>query len=186
MAAGFNAVRPLLTLIGINRNDTQGWPEKASEDADELANVFIREIESIGDDDVREDIMRELVRFLARHGHDPAEYRRGELALYQDGAFHPIRFIGKANSWIFSIDFSKIGRIDILIKDLPGSCFISIFCPNDGVLEALLESRNELLDKFKSEVPPVHINFYNMRNTVNKIVEIYSYYHGNSVFDVKA
>ena len=84
------------------------------------------------------------------------------------------------------MEFSNLGRIDILIKDIKKGCLISIFCANDSVISALRESHDELLQDIESERAPVYINYCNMQNALNKIVEIYSYYSLNSVFDIKA
>jgi len=186
MHAGLDNILSLFMELGLNREGLQQWYKRAARDAKGLIDSIITEIDMIDDEQEKEAAIRQLILFFDRTGREQSGYRLGEIAYYQDGAFHPVRYIANNKSWIFSIEFSNIGRIDILIKDLENDCHISIFCANNNVVSALQESQEELLNYIESFRSPVYINYYNMQNAVNKIVEIYSYYSLNSVFDVKA
>ena len=184
--AGADAMLWLVMERGLGREGLHRWYRRAAKDARVLVDFIITEIGLIDDERDRDEAIRELILLFDRAGVDESGYRRGEIAYYQDETFHPVRYIGSKKSWIFSMEFSNIGRIDILIKDLKKGCHISIFCANDSVVSALQESHDELLRNIGSVRSPVYINYYNMQNAVNKIVEIYSYYSLNSVFDIKA
>jgi hypothetical protein len=186
MHAGLDNVLSLFMGLGLNREGLHQWSKRAARDAKGLVDSIITEIDMVDDEQEKEAVIRQLILFFDRAGREQSGFRWGEIVYYHDEAYHPVRYIANKKSWIFSVEFSSIGRIDILIKDLENGCHISIFCANNSVVSALQESQDELLNYFESFRSPLYINYYNMQNAVNKIVEIYSYYSLNSVFDVKA
>ena len=182
---GSKTIWALLSLLGFG-DGLDRWSSRRGKKPDELVNDIVSDIDGIGDESRKEEIVRDLVRILAEGGRGHPEYQQGELAFFHEGLFYPVRYIGKKNTWVFSIEFSYIGRIDILARDLEAGYYLSIFCEQSDVIRLLFEAQDQLLDAIKSINSNIHINFYNMHSSVNKIVEIYSRYSLNSVFDAKA
>jgi hypothetical protein len=182
---GLKIILSLLAVSG-HGGGRAGRSPAGDRDPDEIAGDIADTIEGIEDDGQREELIRDLARILAGLFREPAVYQRGELAFHHDGSFHTLRYIGGKKSWVFSIEFSNIGRVDILAKDMGSACHISIFCEKNDVVSYLNESRDLLLDSLRTINTNIHINYYNMHNCINKIVEIYSRNPLHSVFDAKA
>jgi hypothetical protein len=186
MRAGAKFILSVLMNLGSNRNRLYELSRRLVKDTGSFVDDIISQIGIIEDERERHAVIRQLFQFLSGAGAESSALGEGEIAFFEDDEFHPVRYIGNKNSWIFSIEFSIIGRIDILVKDLRNGRHISIFCARDDILSALRDSRAELEKNINSIRPPIYINYYNMQKAVNKIVEIYSYYSVNSVFDVRA
>jgi hypothetical protein len=182
---GLKIILSLLALAGQGGGRAGKQPAKGR-DPDEIAGDIADAIEGIEDEGRREEFIVDLVNILAGLSREPGVYQRGEIAFHRDGSFHPLRYMGGKKSWVFSIEFSVIGRVDILLKDVGPACHISIFCEKNDVVLSFKESCGPLLDSLGMINANIHIDFYNMYNSLNKIVEIYSLHPLHSVFDMKA
>lgn len=174
----------LLSLLG---QDTgmQGWTEATPERINDLLDRILTAVTGNTPDGERDDLIRRLIDYLTFPRKDSRDFQEGELAYPHDSEFRPFRYIGKEDSWIFSIEFTALGRIDLLAKKTDKSYSLSIFCAEAATQDALNETLNDLKKKIASVHPNIYINLYYMPNILNKMVEINSYYSTNSVFDIK-
>ncbi len=183
---GIVFVLPLLAKLGLDRMGLHEWPRRQAKDWRKSVDQIVAQLGKIDDKDEQLSVVQQLIWYLSDASVAASGWEFGEIAFFDDETFHPLRYMGSEKSWIFSVEFSSIGRIDILIKDLKSGCHVSIFCARDDIVTALQESGAELEKDLNEIKPPVFINYYNMPKALNKIVEIYSRYSVNSVFDVRA
>ncbi|OHD62710.1 MAG: hypothetical protein A2176_12810 [Spirochaetes bacterium RBG_13_51_14] len=180
------AFQSILLLLGFGGDRIRKWTSGGNEDRERAISGLISDIEAIADDDVRKDVIRQLIALLKGTESDPAGQASGEFGYYDDEKFRPVRYFGREDSWIFSVEFSNIGRIDVLAREMPDGFNISIYSDSSEVVTTLRESGGQLLKNCSSLHPDIHINFYNTKQAINKIVEINSHYSLNSVLDIKA
>jgi hypothetical protein len=178
-------LRALLRALGFEEAPRRGRAASPQTALDGAQEALIGNIDGIEDPAERESVLRQLAALLSESGDDGKESRAGEFALYHDGAFHPVRYLEAGGSWIFSVEFSNIGMIEILAGEARGSRFLSVFAESSGALEALETSRKNLDRRVKKIDPSIHINFHTTRQAFNKIVEINSHYSIHSVFDIR-
>ena len=178
------SMRSLLSLLGSDM-PVKGWAGASPSAIDGMIKEILTAIADNPSDTDRQDLTRQLIDYLSLSGDDSKDFHSGELPYLRDNEYLPFRYIGKNESWIFSIDFTALGRLDLLAKKTGNSYTISIFCSEAASLAVLLESLDDLKQKIASIRPIIYINLYNMPNILNKMVEINSYYSLNSVFDIK-
>lgn len=178
-------LRALLRALGFEERSHRGRASSAGAALAGALDSIIGDLDAIDDPAERESVMRRLLVLLSDTGDDGGKSRSGEFALYRDGVFHPVRYLESGGSWIFSVEFSNIGVIEILAGEARGSRFLSIFTGNTEALEALEKTRESLERTIKKIDSSMHINFYTTRQAFNKIVEINSHYSIHSVFDIR-
>jgi len=187
LGAGFDrdALRIFLSLPGPENDILKKWANAGKEEiASSIANMM-REIETLPDDDLRREIIGHLLEQFAESGGTQSGYRSGEFAFWNGEEYTPVRCLGAGESWVFIIDLSNIGRTDVLAKKESKGYSISVFSETEEASAALRESSRELIKKLADIPGGIYINFHITRKAINKIVEIYSHYSLNSVFDAK-
>ncbi len=186
--AGFDrdTLRAFLSLL-VPVGDSPGkWASAGKEEiASAIANMM-REIETLPDEGLRREIIGRLLEHLAETGEEHPGHRSGEFAFWNGEEYSPVRYLGAGESWVFSMDLSNIGRTDVLAKKETGGYSISVFSETEEASAALRESSGALLKNCADIQGGIYINFHITRQALNKIVEIYSHYSLNSVFDAKA
>ncbi|MBN2159109.1 MAG: hypothetical protein JW807_06920 [Spirochaetes bacterium] len=180
-----NAFRSVLMLLGFDENRAKKWTSGTERDIEEMVGDIIDEIESLDDVQQKADIISRLIGILKDHGANETGHTSGEFAWSVDEDILPVRYAGREHNWIFSVDFSALGRIDILARETERNYAISIFCDSGEIIAALNQSREQLERGLRAAHSAVQINFYNTRQAINKMVEIYSYSSLNSVFDIR-
>jgi len=184
----FNAksLRWLMLMPGLAKDRLRKWASANNADIADMVNSILGEIDAIQNAEEKESVVRQIAAFLKDPGARPEEYASGEFASYGEEELYSVRYAGKENSWLFSVDFSALGRIEILAKKTEGGNFISILCDRNDALDALKNDFGQLQRELVSIDRNIHINFFNTRQVINKIVEIYSYYSLHSVLDIRA
>ena len=180
------SLRALLLFPGFDKERIRRWTPANAKKMMELINSIVSEIDSIESNDQKEAIVRQIAAYLKDPYVQTGEYSSGEFACYGDEELYPLRYAGKGDSWIFSVDFSTIGRIEILAKETDSGYALSIFCDRNDVLSALKNGHKQMMQDLKYLHQNIYINFFNTRQAINKIVEINSYYSLNSVLDIRA
>jgi hypothetical protein len=179
------AFQSLLIIIGFDRERTGKWATGQTGSVEAMIEAIISSMEGIDDTGMKETALRQLLGLLTEAGTAPGEYVSGELPFFDGDESYPISFLGKNDTWVFSVNFSTIGGIEVLARTSSDGYQVSIFCKNGDALDALKGSAEELNKKLRRIDQGIHINFYNTTQAINKIVEIYSYYSLNSVFDMR-
>ncbi len=184
----FNAksLRWLMLMPGLDKDRLRKWATANNTMISELVDSILGEIDAVQDADEKESLIRQIAAFLRDPGTRAGEFASGEFVSYGEDGLHSVRYAGRESSWIFSADFSAIGRIEILAKKTTGGNFLSVFCDGNDALEALKRDYEELQRELSSIERNIHINFFNTKQAINKIVEIYSYYSLHSVLDIRA
>lgn len=178
-------IQLLMMLLGITPEQIRKWTSGKADDIRNIIKAIADEINSLSGTQEQESVIKQLISLLTNNAEETTSPWSGEFASCHDDILHPIRYVGRDNSWIFSVDFSHIGRIDILAKTTQKSYFLSIFCSSNDTLDMLQKEKDTLIDYLSKKHTNIYINLYNMQNFINKIVEINSYYSLNSVFDIK-
>ncbi|PKL41281.1 MAG: hypothetical protein CVV44_01205 [Spirochaetae bacterium HGW-Spirochaetae-1] len=93
----------------------------------------------------------------------------------------PLRYAGDANSCIVAADFSRLGKVEILVQKASGALHITVFTDSPAAEKQLRDSGQELM----ALLPDAGIKFYYRQSIIDKLVEINSYYAVNSQFDIK-
>ncbi|TFH39863.1 MAG: hypothetical protein E4G96_08560 [Chrysiogenales bacterium] len=182
---GSGAVRALLLALGFNETALRRWTSLTGSGHGDAVDSIMKGLEAIDDPEERVDVMRRLVILLNDKREGQPGQEAGEFAIHHDGEFHAVRYLGYGGSWIFNVDFSKIGLIEILAREAGKDYSISIFSENQGVIDALKKSGKNLAENCAKIHSGIYINFYNTRYSLNKMVEINSYYSKNSVVDIR-
>ena len=179
------ALQSLMVIIGFDRRRFREWTSGKPGSIEAVIDAVMEGISGITDNEMREKTLRQLIALLGDPAETPSGYVSGELPFAGDDGPHPVRYLGKGDAWIFTIDFSAIGRIEVLARRTREGYYLSIFCGNDETLDLLRQKSGDLAENIKDSGADVHINFYNTAKALNKIVEIYSYFSLNSVFDMR-
>ena len=151
---------------------------------DEAVGGIMAEIEAIDDPAEREGVTRGLLDLLSDRGGGETS-GSGEFPFLSDDEVHPVRYLESEGSWLFSVEFSRIGPVEVLAGEAGASRFISVFARDRDVLDALEKSSGDLERSLKRIDPSIHINFYTTVQAINKMVEINSHYSIHSVFDIR-
>jgi hypothetical protein len=179
------AFQSLLMIIGFDRERVRKWTAGQSGSMEAMIDAIIAGIDGIEGNEMKETAVRQLISLLANAGETPADYVSGELPFFDEDESRPIHYMGKNDAWVFSVDFSAIGLIEVLARKNREGYQVSVFCRTAEALDVLKQSAEELEKNLASIHQDIHINFYNTAQALNKIVEIYSYYSLNSVFDTR-
>jgi len=179
------AFKSLLLIMGFDAERIRKWSSGKTGDIEGIIDAITKEFSAMDSKEDLETSLRQLLGLLEDAGTQSTGYASGNLALYNEDQLTPIQYIGKDNAWLFSIDFSGIGRIEILARESSDGYLVSVFSETSEALEALRKSAEQLQKNLNGIHPGIHINFYNTRLAINKIVEIYSYYSLNSEFDIR-
>lgn len=185
--AGFDrdAFRMFLSLLGPGGDSLREWASAGREELASSINKMMRDVDTITEDGARGEIIGRILALLAGTDETTSGYRSGEFAFWNGEEYSPVRYLGREASWVFSMELSNIGRTDILAKKEPQGYSLSVFSESEEASAALKGSSGELR-KILADVPGgIYINFHVTRQALNKIVEIYSHYSLNSVFDIK-
>jgi hypothetical protein len=180
------SLRWLMLMPGLDKDRLRKWAAANVAETAEMVNSILGEIDAVQSAGEKESLIRQIVSFLKDPGSRTGEHASGEFASYGEEELHTIRYAGRENSWIFSVDFSALGRIEILAKKTGGGNFLSIFCERNDVLDAMKNDFGQLQRELASIDRNIQINFFNTRQVINKIVEIYSYCSLHSVLDIRA
>ncbi len=175
------AFQSLLMIMGFDRDKIRKWTSGQFINVESMIDSIIGEITEMEGSEDKETVLRQLIGLLSGSAEIPAEYVSGEFAFSDNDILYPVHYLGKDDTWVFSVDFSTIGRIEVLAQKNREEYHVSVFCGTGEVLDVLKQSADEL----KKNLPDIHINFYITAQALNKIVEIYSYYSLNSVFDIR-
>lgn len=186
ISIGAKSLRWLMLVPGFDKERLRKWASLNNAETANLINSILGEIDAIQNAEEKESLIRQIVTFLNNRGAQTGEFASGEFATYGEEGLHPVRYAGRDNSWIFSVDFSALGLIEILAKKTEGGNLISIFCDRNDTRDALKKDYEQLQRKLALIDRNIHINFFNTRQVINKIVEINSYYSLHSVLDIKA
>jgi hypothetical protein len=179
------AFQSLMVIIGFDRERFRKWTSGKPESMEAIIDAVIEGISGINENEMKEAVLRQLIALLGNSTETPTGYVSGELPFADDDETRPIHYLGKDDAWVFSIDFSAMGRIEVLARKARDGYYLSLFCGKHETLEALRQHEGELKKNIKNIDPDIHINFYNTAKAINKIVEIYSYFSLNSVFDIR-
>jgi hypothetical protein len=186
MAGNAKSLRWLLLMPGFDKDRLRKWASANNTEMMELVNSIFGEIDAVQSAEEKESIIRQIAAFLKDPCVQTGEYSSGEFVCFGEEELYPARYAGRENSWIFSVDFSALGRIEILAKKTGGGNSLSIFCDKNEALDALKNEYGQLQRDLALIDRNIHINFFNTRQVINKIVEIYSYYSLHSVLDIRA
>jgi hypothetical protein len=180
------SLRALLLIPGFDKERLRKWASANTAEVMELVNSILGEIDAVEGAEQKESLILQIAAFLKDPCVRTGEYTSGEFTCYNNEELYPARFAGGGNSWIFSVDFSALGRVEILAKETDGGYSLSIFCDRNDVLGALKNDYEQLQHDLALIHRNIHINFFNSRQAINKIVEINSYYSLHSVLDIRA
>jgi hypothetical protein len=180
------SLRWLMLMPGLNKERLRKWASANNAELTEMINSILGEIDAVPGAEEKESLLRQIAAFLKDPGARTGEYASGEFASSGEEELHPVRYAGREDSWVFSVDFSALGRIEILAKKTEGGNSLSIFCDRNDALDALKNDSGQLKRELALIDRNIHINFFNTRQVINKIVEINSYYSLHSVLDIRA
>jgi hypothetical protein len=175
----------LLLILGFGEDRLRKLASATTAERDAMVDRIIREIGSIEDRETKEAVIRQLLEMLTSGGAQE-EYVTGEFAFPGEDGFRPVRYLGAGRAWLFSADFSSIGKIEIAARETGKDFTISIFCASDEALDAVKKDAGELMRRLEHIHQKMYINFFNTQQAINKVVEINSYYSLNSEFDIRA
>ena len=182
--APFRAVLPLFQTSDRGTHDKgnkRGYIPNVKDATQRIASS----IEAIKDPSQRDECLAMILDLVRASARPPSNARPGEFAWHHEGEYRTVRFLASDIGWIISLEFSALGRIEILAREAGDGTAISVFCDSSEALSALEESGNELRRTLSKAVPAATVSFHNTAAALQKIVEIYSRHCMNSVLDVK-
>ncbi|HOT46071.1 MAG TPA: hypothetical protein PLM53_15570 [Spirochaetota bacterium] len=179
------ALQSLMVIIGFDRDRFKQWSSGKPGSMEAVIDAIINGINGINDPATKETALRQLIALLRDSVETPSGYVSGELPFADEDETRPVHYLGKDDAWVFRVDFSAIGRIEVLARRTREGYLLSLFCGRDETLDLLRQNAEALENNMKNIDPDIHINFSNTAKAINKIVEIYSYFPLNSVFDIR-
>ncbi|MBP7734561.1 MAG: hypothetical protein KA369_01180 [Spirochaetes bacterium] len=179
------ALHSLFLLLGFDGERIRKWTRGKPGNHDSMIGAIMNEIDRLEEGETKETVLRQLIGYATQAAEMPAGYVTGELPFHDGDDLRPVRFLGKGDAWVFSVDFSGLGRVEVLARTIGDEYPVTVFCETREALEALKGSAEMLAKNMKNIGSGIHVNFYNTDQAINKIVEIYSYYSLNSVFDIR-
>ncbi len=186
MSARSHSLRSLLLVLGFGEDRIRRLAAGGTAAAGPMTDAILEEIGSIDDGEAKENVIRQLLEFLTGGDMPREAVRSGEFTFIEGDGFHPARYCDAGDAWLFSVDFSAIGRLEIVARETDKELLVSVFCDRDEALDILKSGSGELIRTLENLKPHAVINFFNTQQAINKIVEIYSYYSLNSEFDIRA
>ncbi|HSV96850.1 MAG TPA: hypothetical protein VLM75_07940 [Spirochaetota bacterium] len=89
--------------------------------------------ELAGEDSGGGELLRQLLLAL-RDGGEAADIRaKNGVFYYFDDGFKEAHYIGSTDAIVALVDFSKIGRVEVLAKDRDGRINIDVYCENEAL-----------------------------------------------------
>ena len=145
---------------------------------------IVNQIDILMDSDEKYDIIRYLLGLLLDRG-ERKGYVLEEIYYLDNDEYKPLRFLGKEDSWIFFLELSGLGKIDILLKKFKDGVNISIFVEDNIASDALNDSISDLKLRIGEIYKNFEIDIFNRNTVIDRIGEMSLYYSMNSDFDVK-
>jgi len=179
-------IQTLLFMLGFGEDRIRRLAAGKADGPRSMINGILKEIQSIDGKEERDAAIRQMLTFLTEGEGTEEPYRAGEFAFPGESGFHSVRYLESGSSWLFRLDLSGIGRIEILAREMEREFPVSVFCENEEALALLKNGSGVLMSRIEHIHPNIYINFVNTQQAINKIVEIYSYYSLNSEFDTRA
>lgn len=184
-------ISPFLLIFGFDQNYFEKRGVGKQKRFEEKIEEALSEINKIINAKKKDDIVSALIDLIVKGNGESDKTICGELAFFDNEEFRPINYMRNESSFLFSLELSNLGTIDILAKKISENISISIFSDNNDVLEALGESLDLLSLRLKNaglsgyENSQISINLYNRRDILEKLIEINSNYFNISEFDIK-
>jgi len=181
---------PFRVVLSLFQTSDRGTQEKENKrdylpNAKDATQHIASSIESIEDPSQRDECLATILDLVRESTQPPSNTRPSEFAWHHEGEYRTVRFLASDIGLIISLEFSALGRIEILVREAREGIAISVFCDSSDTLSALEESGNELRRTLTKALPAATISFHITASALQKIVEIYSHHCMNSVLDVK-
>lgn len=176
---------PIFLLLNFDKNYFKDWHSE-NDDIKENLNKMFSDVDKIKELEDSGKIIKKLLDFIVVSvDRDRTQAHEGEI-LYHDGNdFKSLNYIGLDDSWIFSVDFTNLGKIDILLKKIGNIINISIFAENNEISNALKEGNFLLFEKLYEINKNIKLQIHNKCGILDKLKEINLYYSLNSEIDIK-
>jgi len=173
-----NPVLAVLNWIGRGKDTAQKFSEreKLKDDID----AVLREV--MGNNDKSIEIIIEIMLDSSREN---STIHYAEIPYFDSGNFQCVQCIYGVESLIFFLDLSGLGVIELLIRLTGKDIYVSIFSGNDTVVDELNAKKDELSDALGRYYSGAVVTVFKMKQVMDKIVEINSYYSINSAVDIK-
>jgi len=169
-----------LSLIGMGHEfavlvDPQGQRrrdgQKKPPDDESAARSGIADI--VKEAATEEFIMGTMSQFLTQDA-----FRGFELPFFNGESYTSLKCLSCEGAWVFQVNFSHIGRIEIMAKKMENVLYVDAFIENAEVLNAL--------KKQEISGPPVFLNFHNLKISVTKLLAIYNAIYDTGRFTIEA
>ena len=178
----------LLQILGFGNNHLSEL-KKILKDENiirERIDDILERISEFSNKEEKRELIKALIDILLSNSNKIEDVHSGDIPYYDGSKFTSILYIFNNNAIIFSIDFSYLGVMDILIKENKSDLSIAIFCEKDSTIDEF----RKRIDSFHSTVKnslnrDVHIYLHNSQKAVEKIIEINSLGISNSIMDIR-
>ncbi len=176
---------PIFLLLNFNKDYFKDWDSK-NDNVEENLNKILNEVDNIKDIEDSDKILKKLLSFIGDAvGKDRSQAYEGEILYYDGNDFKTLNYIGLDDSWIFSVDFTNLGKIEILLKKIENIIHLSIFTENNDISNALKDDNILLFQKLNEINKNINLHIHNKCGIVEKLKEINLYYSLNSEIDIK-
>jgi hypothetical protein len=176
----------LLSFTGSLGNINQRYFREKEIDTSRLISDIFEMIDDSVDERDKNEILRKLIDLLSEKDNLRGEFTAGELFFFDEDAEKKINYLSSKKSWLFSLNLSNIGIIDIFAREISGTFEITLFAENDAIINLLKSSHNRLESILKTEGIKTSIKYQNRGNIVDKLERIAAKYYSESSIDVKA
>ena len=175
----------LIPLVSAFEDDFIFKEKKNNEDLRQIIEDIISEIDNILPESEKLELIESLLRHYVNYQGEKTGQGAGELPFFKNGMYRPIMYLYHGGSWLFSLDLSNLGTVDVLAATVQKKSAVKIYTYREDAFLSLKESLDELKSELRAKVPDINIELFQGNIIIDKMVEIYSHVDINSVFDIR-
>jgi hypothetical protein len=176
----------LLSLTGSSGSIAIRYFREKEIDTGKIISDIIEMIDDSVDRKEKDEILRKLIDLVAGKNSISGELTAGEMLFFDEDAEEKINYLTHKKTWLFSLNFSTIGIIDIFARQAGDTIDIALFAENDVIVDMFKNSHNSLKSILKKEKIKASIKYRNRGNIVDKLKLITTKYYSENSIDVKA
>ncbi len=175
----------LLSLAGFFEGISRKYFNEKEINSSRILSDILEMIDNSVDKREKGKILTKLIDLIAVKNIMTEELTAGEITFFDKDAEEKINYITYKKSWLFSLNLSNIGIIDIFAGVTGNTFEITLFAESERIVDMLKNSHNRLKNAFKAEGIKASIKYRNRGNIVDKLKGLTGKYSSENSIDVK-
>ena len=162
--------RELALLVNPDGRQRREGQKKPSDDGEAAKLEIAGIIEGIE--------MEELLASVLSGLSEPDAFKGVELPFFDGDGYTALKCISCEGAWVFQVDFSRIGRVEVMARKTEKMLYIDVFTESGEVSDALKKQGNPGTS--------VVFNFHSLKNSITKMLAIYNVVTNTNRLNIKA